>query len=486
MVPYRSNGSGRAMMARAMTTSGTRAMGRMPVVRGAGGRAPAPGPGLTYQSPKGLPFIPYEAAKRMHLGGLGAAGIAPPTGAGAGKGAEIGATQGATYGSYGGPIAAAIGAVVGAIGGAIAGSINKRDPEQYNFDQAVALWQQNPDNVFAIGNKYLPLAGLFDLSLKNPHIPIYQRYGRMGEERFVVDLVKLISSAANQGQITASDTPLTIMTRIVQPWIDSWGYGPMVDPHADLINRLMVGMILDYVSGNQGTWLARGGDIPASFKSLPAFSLPKPAASPQPVMMPQPVVMMPQPAPVLAPPVVTPLPAVHVATPSATASQAPATGTTLGIPTPIPPTTTNVPSGFNQVATDQAGNPVFANPQGVLYSWNGTAMQQFTGQLATGTSQAAQVQAAIQAALAQGYSAAQAAQSAIAQQQAAGVQVPPAIVAQAPAQAATTAAAPTVTTAGIGGALSGPGGIIAVGLTLVGLLFATARPAPGRKGRRHA
>lgn len=239
------------------------------------------------------------------LSGLGAAtGIGPPVGAGAGPGAEIGATQGAQYGSVAGPVGAAIGAVIGAIGGAIAGSINKKDPEQYNFDQAVAIWQQQPDAVYNIGNKYLPLAGMFDLNLKNPKIPIYQKYGRMGEERFTGDLVRQVYSAAQSGQITASDTAITIFNRIIQPWINSWGYGPMNDPHADLVNRLLIGMIWDYVTGSAPqVWRARSGDLPGSFTNLPAFSLPAaaappppPAAAPAPAPAPAPVAPVGSPA----------------------------------------------------------------------------------------------------------------------------------------------------------------------------------------------
>jgi hypothetical protein len=221
------------------------------------------------------------------LGSFGAStGMGPPVGVGAGAGAEIGAAQGASIGSAIVPgIGTAVGALVGAIGGAIAGSLNKRDPEQANFDQAVALWQQNPDNIYAIGNKYLPLAGLFDLNLRNPHIPIYQRYGRMGEQRFVNDLTSQVYQAAQSGRIGPTDTPLSIMAKVVQPWIDSWGYGPMVDPHADMINRLMVGLIMDYVLGRQGSWRARSGDFP--FGNITPFSLPQ-AAQPQTTASPTP------------------------------------------------------------------------------------------------------------------------------------------------------------------------------------------------------
>ncbi len=216
------------------------------------------------------PFA-YQPTRQGLRGGFGrlGTGYAPPVGAGAG--AETGASQGAAIGSSFGPIGTAIGAVAGAIGGAIAGSINKKDPEEYNFEQAVALWQANPNALFNIGNKYLVLAGLFDLNLKNPHIPIYQKYGHMGEQRFVTDMASVIYQAAMNGQITPADTANTVMSRIVQPWIDSWGFGPMQDPHTDLINKIILGMVAEYLAGEQGNWMARSGDNP--FSSIPPFPL---------------------------------------------------------------------------------------------------------------------------------------------------------------------------------------------------------------------
>jgi hypothetical protein len=212
------------------------------------------------------------------LGFFGAANSSvysgPPVGQGAGSGAQTGAMQGASVGSAFGPIGSVVGAAIGAIGGAIAGSINKKDPEQYNFDQAVAIWQANRLNVLNIANKYLPLAGLFDLNIKT-NIPIYKKYGHMGEEHFLSDFANLISAAAQSGKITASDTPQTIMVKVVQPWVDSWGFGPMADPHQDLINLLLLGLIADYVDGSAPKiWRARSGDLPAAFAKIPPFSLP--------------------------------------------------------------------------------------------------------------------------------------------------------------------------------------------------------------------
>lgn len=226
---------------------------------------------------------PISRMQRGHYGGLGflgAGSVGAPVGQGAGSGAATGAAQGASIGAVGGPIFAAVGAVIGAIGGAIAGAINKPDPENVNFTQAVALWQQNPDLAYQIANKYLVLAGLFDLTSSQikGNIPIYKKYGRMGEGRFVTDLVGQINSAVAQGKITASDTPLTIMSRVVQPWIDSFGFGAMQDTHADLINRILIGMILDYVTGAwKNNWFAIGGQFP--FSALPPFALAPPTAA---------------------------------------------------------------------------------------------------------------------------------------------------------------------------------------------------------------
>jgi hypothetical protein len=209
------------------------------------------------------------------LGSLGASlPDAPPVGAGAGAGAEIGASQGASIGSAIVPgIGTAIGAVIGAIGGAIAGSFCKVDPENANFNQAVALYNENPELIYGIKDKYLVLAGLFDLCI-HTNIPIYKKFGHMGEEAFVKAMVAQINAAVAAGKITATDTATSIMNNVVQPWINSWGYGAMCDPHAAMITEVITGMILDYVEGNQHNWLAVGGCYP--FNCLPAFKLPAP------------------------------------------------------------------------------------------------------------------------------------------------------------------------------------------------------------------
>lgn len=475
----------RDMMARALTSVGSRASARLYPGFIAGAYAPQfnPSGGLA-----GLGLTGSQAATGVKTG---VSAGATATSIGAGVASAVGA--GAAAGSVVPIIGTAIGAIVGLLA---SGVFNRKDQEVQNFDQAVAIWNQNRDAVFNIANKYLVLAGLFDLNIRT-NIPIYKKYGRMGEQKFVTDMMQRIYQAAQAGQITASDTPQSIMARIVQPWIDSWGYGPMQDPHADLINLILLGMIAEYVGGNENTWLARGGQYP--FGSVPKFPLAQiiEASKPKPVVtLPAPVVSAPAPVPV---PIGTGTPAPVQARPAPAPAAPPALvvfGPGGGVQTPAvvvrdqtgmpvagpvqPPTQASFPPGFTVAGSDINGNPVYANQQGVLYQWTGSAMQAFTGQLAASSAGMAQIQAAIQAALAQGQSQQQATQTALTAAQTQGVPITPALQSQVAEQTALTAAAPSVQTAGVGG-VGALGMLVAAG-TVLALLFATARPA----GSQHA
>jgi len=513
MVPYQSSGSYRGMISRQLNTSGMRRTGMVPMAprvpmapmaprlgsfghcatcSGGGGPAPAPGPGLEYDTDAALPLVPYEASRHLAtlsaLGDLGATalinqgitGVKAGTAA-AGLTSSIGAGVASAVGAgaAAGSVVPIIGTAIGAIVGLLASGVlsRKKDPEAANFDQAVALYRQNPQNVINIADKYLVLAGLFDLRADQikGNIPIYKRYGRMGEQRFVTDMVSRIYQAGLSGQITANDTPQSVFAKVVQPWIDSFGYGPMTDSNADMITLILLGMTAEYLAGMQTRWQAIGGDNP--FTSLPKFALPQPIAPPPPV----PAYAAPAPVatPTCAPgytwngsQCVAPLPPT-TPTPGAVVA-VPVTPTPTATPTrnvqPVAPVPSALPSGFTPVSADANGQTIFASPQGVLYQWNGQAFAQYTGSVGSGASVAAQVQAAIQTALAQGYTPAQAAQSAVAQTQASGTVVPPAIVTQAADQAAVTAAAPQATAAAFGG--TGMLGILIAGGILVSLAFA--------------
>lgn len=225
------------------------------------------------------PRDPSKHLRRMHrpirgsthhrLGSL--RGVQLQTGQGAGAGAAQGASVGMSFGP--------IGAVIGAAIGAIVGSIGKKDSEDANLQQLLAVYQAyGPDGVFRISNKYLALAGLFDLhpSLVRGNLPFYKKYGRMGEQKFTTDMANVLYQAGQSGQITANDTIASVKARIFDPWILSFGFGPMSDPSQDTYNALFMGMINDYLIGAaQTSWQDINGGSP--FRNLPQFTLAQPA-----------------------------------------------------------------------------------------------------------------------------------------------------------------------------------------------------------------
>lgn len=495
IVPYRTNGAARQMMQRAMTSAGTRAAGRpifavadprrsiQPVTRGFGALGCEP--------------VDYQRAKRQPLGALGSQAVNTAKGAYAGASAGAAATGTTILGAAAaGSVVPIIGTAVGLVIGLFASGVfsHHADPEVANFNQAVAIWKQNSQAALNIANKYLVLAGLFDLTpgqIKG-NIPIFRKYGRMGEYRFVSDMMNLVYQAAQSGRIKATDSVQSVKTNIVQPWIDSWGFGPMQDSNAGLIDLMILGMLAEYIAGAQGTWTARGGDFP--FASLPKFGLP--------AALPAPSAQMPLP---VTPSSACPAPYVwngsQCVLPASTSSSAPnqaptQTPASCGLPYvwngtqcvlplgAVPPsqnpnTTPSVPSGFAAVGTDSSGNPIFANPQGVLYSWTGSGMQIWSGQLAQGSSAAAQMQAALQNALAQGQSPAQAAAAALTQAQSAGVSNTPQLQDQVAQQVGATQGAPVQPlAAGIG---TGTIGLLVGGGIVLSLLLAR-KPKGRRRG----
>ncbi len=514
IVPYQTNGfARRAMIQRAMTSVGTRAAGRpvfaiadprrsiQPVTRGFGNLA------CDY-----VPTVDYQIAKRMPLGALGVS-----TAVTAAKGAYSGATVGAAAtgttilgAAAAGSVVPIIGTAVGLVIGLFASGVfnHKADPEVANFDAAVALYKQNPNNALNIADKYLVLAGLFDLQASQikGNIPIFKKYGRMGEQRFVTDMINTIYQAAQSGRIKATDTVQSVKTNIVQPWIDSWGFGPMTDSNAGLIDLIILGMIAEYVAGAQGQWTARGGDFP--FASLPKFALPPPPAAALPPALPPPAQQMPAtvtPSSACGAPYVwngsqcvlpasTPASApnpIQTQTPASCVSPYVWNGTQCVLPAAAVPVTPGAgqgavyqgpPAGYSMVGTDSSGVPVYANAQGVLYQWSGQpggGMSIWAGQLASNASAAAQMQAALQNALAQGQSSAQAAAAALQQAQTAGVANTPQLQDQVAQQVAATQSAPVQpVAAGIG---TGTIGLLVGGGIILSLLLAKMQqPNKGR------
>lgn len=237
---------------------------------------------------------PVRGAPNRLLGGLGTLGFSSQA---------SGAVQGAKFGSVAGPF----GAAIGAIGGAIFAALNKADQEVQNFNQAIAIANAGgPDAVLNIANKYLVLAGLFDLTpsqVKGNFSP-YNRYGRLGEQRFVTDMMTRIYQAAQAGLISPNDTIDSVYAKIVDPWIQGMGAWSQSMPNAPMLLSLIKGMIGEYGLGLQKRWLARSGDYP--FSNLPTLTFPQataPPAPPVPTQVPQvqvPVVTAPPVGPVVS------------------------------------------------------------------------------------------------------------------------------------------------------------------------------------------
>jgi hypothetical protein len=209
-----------------------------------------------------------------------------------------GASRGAAVGNAIPIVGTAVGAILGAVVGWADAAFNRQDPEVQNFDQAQAMSRANgPESVVNIQNKYLVLAGLFDLEPKQikGNIPIYKKYGKMGEQRFVTDMINLVYQAGQSGQIYANDNAQTVFARIVQPWIDGFGFGAMSDSNQDMINYILMGLLAEYFANLQHRWYARGGDYP--FGGLPPFSLGGAAVAPTSSATPSPTVAAAQPPP---------------------------------------------------------------------------------------------------------------------------------------------------------------------------------------------
>lgn len=252
------------------------------------------------------PYVPDRgtAARRSFrsYSGLGASNLMQSAGS-AYTGASVGAAAsglflgGATTvaGSVAGAAAAgsfvpvigtAIGAIIGlAMSGVFA---HRQDPEVANFNAAVQLFNtQGPAGILNIADKYLVLAGLFDLepSQIKGNIPIYKKYGRMGEQRFVQDMCNLIYAAGQSGQITNNDTIQSVYSRVILPWINSFGYGSMQDTNGEMINTIILGLAAEYITGLwKQRWFARSGDFP-NWQIQP-FSLPSTTAMLPPTTMP--------------------------------------------------------------------------------------------------------------------------------------------------------------------------------------------------------
>lgn len=191
-----------------------------------------------------------------------------------------GAEAGASIGSMVLPgIGTAVGAVIGGAVGAISSAFGngKVDPENANFSGFTKAYNsagtpaQKAQVAAATSNPYLPLAGLFDLRSNQikGNVPIVAQYGRMGEQKFTTDMFAQMNKAVNDGTINKNASTPEIMSKVVQPWIDSFGKGKMQDSNADAINAMVSGLVDDYRTGDTSQLKAIGGQ--QVFSNLPPF-----------------------------------------------------------------------------------------------------------------------------------------------------------------------------------------------------------------------
>jgi len=206
-------------------------------------------------------YIPYVGAA------LGAYNVianseSGRTGSDALQGAEAGAAIGTAVVPV---IGTAVGAVIGGAVGAIASTFGPgaKDPEMQNWSNYKDAFNQDASkgglntamkDVSQVQNPYKVLAGLFDLrqpQFGSDKVPIYQQYGRMGEQKFTNDMMKQIDAAKGKG-IT---DPNQMYSSVVKPWIDSFGKGQNTGKNGAAIEGLLQQMTAQYMNGSyQSNW----------------------------------------------------------------------------------------------------------------------------------------------------------------------------------------------------------------------------------------
>lgn len=172
-----------------------------------------------------------------------------------------GASTGAAIGSVVPGVGTAIGALVGGAAGALSSAFGpgKKDPETYSSDNlinAVGAGQLNQQQIASgVQNPYLDLAGLMDE--RSSTLPMYQAYGRMGEEQFTKDMIGLIGKDKSQGMSEAN-----VYNNSVTPWIASMGSGwnNVGSTYKSTTQGLIEDMVNQIYSGSyKQNFKARGG-----------------------------------------------------------------------------------------------------------------------------------------------------------------------------------------------------------------------------------
>lgn len=211
----------------------------------------------------------------------------------AGSDALNGASTGAAIGS----IVPGIGTAIGALGGALVGGLSslvgpgRVDPETANWQNYLNTYTgsaktptQQADLASQVSNPYGLLAGEFDE--KSSTLPMYQKYGRMGEQKFTNDLTKQIQSGIDSGTITKNDSASDIYSKVVDPWVSSMGKGwnNVGDAYKGATRGLLTQMVSQYMGGQApADWKAVGGDNPFAKLSGPVFQTTPGPTNPGPI-----------------------------------------------------------------------------------------------------------------------------------------------------------------------------------------------------------
>lgn len=183
-----------------------------------------------------------------------------------GQDALGGASTGAAIGTA---VLPGIGTAVGALLGGAAGALSsvfgngKVDPENQSFEGYTQQFNktdptQQKQLASQVQNPYLPLAGMFDLrsnQIKGT-IPMYNQYGRMGEQKFANDLINKVQSTVKPGESVKDE-----FTNSVQPWLQ--GMGNWNDSNKNAMMDLMEQMTSQVMDGSyKSNWKSIGGETP--------------------------------------------------------------------------------------------------------------------------------------------------------------------------------------------------------------------------------
>lgn len=196
------------------------------------------------------------------------------TGSDALAGASTGASIGATVGSVVPVIGTAFGGLVGGVIGGAAGALSSafgpgaKDPETAGVQGLIDATSShgNTSQIAAgVQNPYVQLAGLFDR--RSSTLPMYQKYGRMGEQKFTQDFASQINGALASGQISANTPPDQVYNKVIAPWVNGMGsgWGNVGAAYTATTQGLLQDMTAQYLNGTAAqNWKAIGGDTPFS------------------------------------------------------------------------------------------------------------------------------------------------------------------------------------------------------------------------------